>query len=505
MRKRALLALLLLLSAVLFSTVLSATILSAKGSTKNWTVDDDGSADFHTIQEAIAVSNDGDIIEVKSGTYSGDLNITKSLSLRGQNVKSTIIHGCIFVRTSGVMIDSFTLLGFGRWEQLRTFKNGYAISTLSGIPHSMGSLQETWGTTISNCIFDNWVIPIALMSGDGERVINNTIRNSDGGIDIDTFNNVIAYNTISCGGNGITIGDEYVTGNLVSGNHIFGAERGIVINWFNHDNDIVGNTISNCQEGIHLGAVPEGYGPCSNNTIFHNNFINNNQQVFLSNGSSDTWDDGYPSGGNFWSDYIGTDANNDGIGDRPYVIAVDSVDRYPLMAQFTPVPTPTPTPTPVPTQTPTPTPNQTQTPAPDQTPSPTSVPESFFTVESNSTVSALAFNSTSSELSFTVSGPSNTTGYVKVTIAKSLVTNAENIKVYLDGNQLNYDVTSSADSWLLTFTYAHSKHNVMISLATNEAEEALLSNDLISIAVLIVLIAAVIGVGLQVYLKKRKH
>jgi outer membrane protein assembly factor BamB len=99
----------------------------------------------------------------------------------------------------------------------------------------------------------------------------------------------------------------------------------------------------------------------------------------------------------------------------------------------------------------------------------------LFSVSSNSTVTSLAFNSTTSELSFTVSGPSETTGYVKVAIAKSLVSNAENIKVYLDGNQLNYEVTSNEDSWLLTFTYKHSTHQVMISLATNAGGVAFLS------------------------------
>jgi hypothetical protein len=98
-----------------------------------------------------------------------------------------------------------------------------------------------------------------------------------------------------------------------------------------------------------------------------------------------------------------------------------------------------------------------------------------FSVSSNSTVTSLAFNSTTSELSFTVSGPSETTGYVKVAIAKSLVSNAENIKVYLDGNQLNYEVTSNEDSWLLTFTYKHSTHQVMISLAANAGGAASLS------------------------------
>jgi outer membrane protein assembly factor BamB len=99
----------------------------------------------------------------------------------------------------------------------------------------------------------------------------------------------------------------------------------------------------------------------------------------------------------------------------------------------------------------------------------------LFSASSNSTVTSLAFNSTTSELSFTVSGPSETTGYVKVAIAKSLVSNPENIKVYLDGNQLNYEVTSNEDSWLLTFTYKHSTHQVRISLATNAGGAAFLS------------------------------
>ena len=87
-----------------------------------------------------------------------------------------------------------------------------------------------------------------------------------------------------------------------------------------------------------------------------------------------------------------------------------------------------------------------------------------FSVESSSTVSALAFNTTSSELSFTVSGPLGTRGCVKVTIAKSLIENVTNIKVYLDGNESEYSVASNGNSWLLTFDYAHSTHRVAINL-----------------------------------------
>ena len=93
--------------------------------------------------------------------------------------------------------------------------------------------------------------------------------------------------------------------------------------------------------------------------------------------------------------------------------------------------------------------------------------QNVFFVESNSTVTSLAFNSTSSELSFTVSGPSGTTGYVKATIAKTLMANAENLKVYLDGNQLTYSLTETANSWLLAFNYSHSTHRVNVYLPTS--------------------------------------
>jgi protocatechuate 3,4-dioxygenase beta subunit len=126
-----------------------------------------------------------------------------------------------------------------------------------------------------------------------------------------------------------------------------------------------------------------------------------------------------------------------------------------------------------------------------------------FYVESNSTVSALAFNSASSELSFVVSGPNGTEGYVKATIAKSLVSNAENIKVYLDGNQLDYEVISNADSWLLSFNYMHSTHQVSINLAVNAS-----GTTLPGIAYWTLIVAAIIittiGTSLLVHFKKRK-
>ena len=77
---------------------------------------------------------------------------------------------------------------------------------------------------------------------------------------------------------------------------------------------------------------------CGGVIVVHNNFVNNDQNVWLYGANSISWDQGYPEGGNYWSDYTGVDANSDGFGDTPYVIADSSEDRYPFMSPWAPEP-----------------------------------------------------------------------------------------------------------------------------------------------------------------------
>jgi hypothetical protein len=89
-----------------------------------------------------------------------------------------------------------------------------------------------------------------------------------------------------------------------------------------------------------------------------------------------------------------------------------------------------------------------------------------FSVMSNSTISELTFDSANKILSFTVEGPPDTTGYTSVTIAKELIPELGQLKVFLDGNQTTYTATSTNTSWRLYLTYQHSSHKVKINLTT---------------------------------------
>jgi parallel beta-helix repeat protein len=151
-----------------------------------------------------------------------------------------------------------------------------------------------------------------------------------------TTGNIITRNSITNtvnGGIGVLTG--YSNNNLISENNITNNAIGIEIAY--SDNiEVVSNNVVNNGYGVYIGHA-------SANTFYHNNFINNTFQVRVEYGSNNNFDGGYPSGGNYWSDYRGEDlyrgpfqneTGNDGIGDTPYVINENNTDRYPLMGPF---------------------------------------------------------------------------------------------------------------------------------------------------------------------------
>ena len=83
----------------------------------------------------------------------------------------------------------------------------------------------------------------------------------------------------------------------------------------------------------------------------------------------------------------------------------------------------------------------------------------------------MVYNSSGSELSFEVSGPSDTTVYTEVFISKTLLPNFTGVKVLLDGEQLNFSASSIGDSWCLHFVYPHSTHGVVINMQEDAIPE----------------------------------
>jgi parallel beta-helix repeat protein len=183
------------------------------------------------------------------------------------------------------------------------------------------SFQNVFNSSIHvNTLADGWAVGISINNSSSDTFAMNDVTQH-------TIQGILLESS----------GDNTVTENNIVGNGI-GVELDDSAN-----NTIVGNNVTlNKDYGISLTTS-------NNNTIYHNNFIDNaapgwqavsgNSPFALSN----RWDNGYPSGGNFWSDYNGTDEHSgreqtatgaDAIGDKPYNINFLAADNYPLMGLF---------------------------------------------------------------------------------------------------------------------------------------------------------------------------
>ena len=92
--------------------------------------------------------------------------------------------------------------------------------------------------------------------------------------------------------------------------------------------------------------------------------------------------------------------------------------------------------------------------------------QNVFSVTSNSTLTSLTFDSTTNELSFGVSGPSGTTGVTEVCIPQSLIPDISELNVMLDGSSINYTSVLQGNVWVITFSYHHSSHTIVMALGS---------------------------------------
>jgi parallel beta-helix repeat protein len=239
-------------------------------------------------------------------------NVTYTLS---GNITSDVDG--IVVERSNIIVDGagYTVQGPG-CDGLCPASNGIVLT------------EGRSNVTIENTNVKNFHDGISLSSSSNNSISGNNITNNTNGIKLDSspnYNNM-SGNNVTNNTNGIVLYSS--SNNNISGNNITENGYGVWL-YSSSNNNISGNNITNNEEGIYylLGS--------SDNRFYHNNFIDNTQQVyFYYSGYTNFWDDGSPSGGNYWSNYSGTDANHDGIGDTPYIIDANNTDNYPLMVQY---------------------------------------------------------------------------------------------------------------------------------------------------------------------------
>ena len=321
--------------------------------------------DYSTIQNAIDNAANGETIIVIKGTYTENLVVNKSVTIRSDN--QTVVDGGGGSFAFNVNASKVSIVGF---------------------------------------VIQNALTGVLLTNSNNSIVRNNTIRNLIG------QDNTAIYTGYNHNSSDCTISDNLITNNS-RGIHIINSENFAISDNIIQDNDDFGvrllsssgcnlsrNIIArNKNLGIQLTTSPNDtvseneiedngcgiwveWSVYTGNVIVHNSFVDNSEQarvVFVVPfwdryfASTRIWDDGYPSGGNYWSNYTGVDlksgpyqnlTGSDGIGDTPYRIEDNNTDHYPLMHPIM-EPSPTPSPSPITTQQPTPVPTQTPTPTSD--------------------------------------------------------------------------------------------------------------------------------------------
>jgi parallel beta-helix repeat protein len=379
--------------------------------------------DYATIQGAINAADPGDTILVQHGTYYEHLTIDKSLTITGEDRDITIIDGSLNGTAVRIDADNVQIKEF-------TIRNGY-----EGI-----YILNSDGNTVSQSNITLNVFEGLVIENSANNLITSNLISFNGwdGVYMFSARNTTLQSNIITTNKWTGVYLEYSYDNNVSGNSLSSnTKSGIRLD----DSDrisVVGNNISwNELDGINFFNI-------TNSLFYHNNILNNTEQV-SSDDSPNAWDNGYPSGGNFWGDpnyadfYSGQaqdETGSDGLADTPQPVDSASQDNYPLMG-----------------------------------------PIFFFNagiwdstswsvgVFSNSTtVSKFQLDKVEKTMSFNVTGE-NTLGFCRVSIPNIIVQ-----YMWQDGYEILVDEEDPLmmNNWLdetrtyVYFTYPHSEHEITI-------------------------------------------
>jgi parallel beta-helix repeat protein len=374
----------------------------------------DSSSNGNTISgNNITNNRDGVLLWSSSNNTISGNNITNNYyGVRLDSSNNTISGNC-FVNDGLIIWDSYNNV------VVDNTVNGKPLVYLEGVSNYTVSdagqviLVKCSNITVKGLNLSRASVGLQLFETSNSTITENNITaNNEDGVVLDSSSN----NIIS--GNNITNNCYYYFGP--------GYYSGIYLE-FSSNNSISCNNIRNNTWGVGLYSS-------SNNAIFHNNFINNKENA-KSAQYFNAWDNGYPSGGNYWSDYTGADANGDGIGDDEYVIDANNTDRYPLTGPITVFYAGT-------------------------------WNKTAYNVDvvSDSTVSDFHFNPDEGPfLRFNVSGDDGTAGFCRVTIPKDLLWVEDGQwSVLVSGQSVNYTIIPDENHTYIYFTYNHTTKTVEI-------------------------------------------
>jgi len=308
----------------------------------------------------IILDGQGHTIQGKSSRIKGFDDGNNGIITDGQ--KNVTIKNINFEQgQTGIRVSSSS--------NLTVVNNTFSNGIYTGI-----TLQESTQILIENNSFVNLHTdigdPAVMLDGSKITFKNNMVSGSSYGVKIIGSSNVISENTIECI---LPIQMDDATSNILSMNKISGPA-----NWADKDPFTGGEGIALfrwCNNNLIIGNNLTGFGgqairtvfSCSNNTFYGNYFENNEFAIALQDGAVNNtfygntfrkdsckiaindgvegtlWDNG--TIGNYWSDYNGTDSNDNGIGDIPYIVYgykwdtdidgfvsfVSGQDNYPLM------------------------------------------------------------------------------------------------------------------------------------------------------------------------------
>jgi len=308
------------------------------------------------IIEKVEITNSNIINNKGWGIFGGAL----SVEVKGNNISNNFhglaLSGREHQEFNGNIISNNQSIGFYLSPSIKSYlssnqieNNKYNLSI--GKENNLELLLHKIDT--SNTVNGK---PIYYLINERDKIIDSSLNPGYLGI-VNSENITIRNLSIQNNGEGIFL--AWTRNSKVEGNKISNNQFGIFL-FSSSNNQIVGNEILNSQDfsignwGIVLTATSSnnlvrdntilgnvtGIGveySSNNNLIYHNNFRNNYWGAQVWQATDNLFDNGYPSGGNFWSNYNTPDEgcfdeNRDGFCDSPYTF-FGGQDNYPFLKE----------------------------------------------------------------------------------------------------------------------------------------------------------------------------